>query len=183
MTFWAEISIDQRQPISSLGSKNDRHSDQQEDPTIYLFIRPLTRLSEVEDWLNGEPFFWSLDENGTTQIPESTREQLGLPTLTPCQHAEVDFWSWPKYTYDVVYKWQVAKGFDPSTLDFAHSLGRPLFDSDTPEQSRSEEVVKEESEKPIESESPTTSDFDESFLSRLSKLSWWQAADDIPAFG
>ncbi|KAK7060727.1 hypothetical protein VNI00_000459 [Paramarasmius palmivorus] len=190
MTFLTNIEIDFPLRTDLFGSEADGKND---PTTYYLFIRPLTKLSEVEGWLNGEPFFWSLDENGTTQIPESTREQLALPTVTPSPHesAKVFFHSWPKSTYDAVYKWQVAKGFDPSTLDFAHhSLGKLSFEDDRlAEENQFEEVIKEEPKKPTESESPnivtvtTQSDLDESFLSRLTKLSWWQATEDIPAFG
>ncbi|KAK7060725.1 hypothetical protein VNI00_000456 [Paramarasmius palmivorus] len=148
-------------------------------------LAPLTRLSEVEDWLNSKPFFWSFDENGTTHIPESTCAQLGLPTLTLSEPAGVRFELWPKYTYDAVYKWQVAKGFDPSTLDFARSLGVPIFDDDRlAEESQFKEVVKEEQENPTESESPNTSDVGGSFMSRLttSASRWFQpeAAPGIP---
>ncbi|KAK7060739.1 hypothetical protein VNI00_000471 [Paramarasmius palmivorus] len=97
--------------------------------------------------------------------------ELEKPHVTRC--------SYPKYTYDAIHKWQVAKGFDPSTPDFARSLGYPILERVTPEKSRFEEVAKEE-ELEVNLTSPKKYDFDESFLSRLSKLSWWQATSDIP---
>ncbi|KAK7060722.1 hypothetical protein VNI00_000453 [Paramarasmius palmivorus] len=144
-------------------------------------------MTNVEDWLNSGPFCWSFDENGTTQIPESMCEQLGLPTFTLSSFfpPSVSLYSFSKYTYDAVHKWQVAKKFDPATPDFARSLGFPIFERLRPEKSRFEEIFKVEEHKTLE-DSPSMSDFGGSFLCRLTKSSWWlqvEAAPGIPILG
>ncbi|KAK7060723.1 hypothetical protein VNI00_000454 [Paramarasmius palmivorus] len=168
-------------PTSSPRSKPDNREDGScgtaAKPTVYFFVRPLpVQLSEVKDWLNSEPIFWSFDENGITRIPESTREELGLPDMT-LGDPQVTLRAWPKHHYDAIHKWQITRGFDPSTPDFARSLGIPIFKRVRPEKRQFKEVAKE---KECEAPSPERDELDESFLSRLSKLSWWQAAADIP---
>ena len=54
----------------------------------------------------------------------------GVPEL----NAHVDFrhepyvFTWPSHVYPAIRNWQVARGFDPATADFARSLGHPEFD-------------------------------------------------------
>ncbi|KAK7051658.1 hypothetical protein VNI00_004637 [Paramarasmius palmivorus] len=54
----------------------------------------------------------------------------GVPELAPFirSHRSVNSFSWPSYVYTVIREWQVARGFDPGTADFARSLGYPEFE-------------------------------------------------------
>jgi hypothetical protein len=113
-------------PCSEHSESFDQVDEPDTESPIYLFAQPLpTRLAEVEDWLNSQVFFWSYDENGATQISEYTRRCLGLPKLTLKPH--VFLHSWSKYVYDAIHTWQVARGFDPTTSDFARSLGYSIL--------------------------------------------------------
>ena len=51
--------------------------------------------------------------------------------------------TWPSHVYTAIRNWQVARGFDPTTADFARSCGYPeldiLIDNEAAE-SRFEEV-------------------------------------------
>ncbi|KAF9263802.1 hypothetical protein L218DRAFT_309855, partial [Marasmius fiardii PR-910] len=38
-----------------------------------------------------------------------------------------DQFSWPTRTYKKIYNWQVSRGFDPKTTDFACYLGCPIY--------------------------------------------------------
>ncbi|KAK7021350.1 hypothetical protein VNI00_017453 [Paramarasmius palmivorus] len=215
--FLATLIVDLSVTPDCAGSSCSYHSesfDQVDDPDtkspVYLFVQPPpTRLSEVDAWLNSQVFFWSYDENGTTQITEHIQRCLGLPKLT-LGTPRILLRSWRKYVYDAVYTWQVARGFDPTTSDFARSLGfstyqavsnndlsasREDFNAE-PTMSRIAEalnnVQSDIADSPTliedkESESSSEGDQEpesESFMSKFqSTLSWWQATSDIPAFG
>ncbi|KAK7060716.1 hypothetical protein VNI00_000447 [Paramarasmius palmivorus] len=197
-------------PCSEYNESFDQADEPDTESPVYLFVQaPPTRLSEVDAWLNSQVFFWSYDENGATQIPEHIQRYLGLPKLT-LGTPRILLRSWRKYVYDAVYTWQVARGFDPTTSDFARSLGfstyqavsnndlsasREDFDAE-PTMSRIAEATNkgqlDMADSPTliedkESESSSEGDQEpesESFLYKFqTTLSWWQATSDIPAFG
>uniref|UniRef100_A0A0W0EWR1 Uncharacterized protein n=1 Tax=Moniliophthora roreri TaxID=221103 RepID=A0A0W0EWR1_MONRR len=99
---------------------------------IYLFLRPLpTTISELVTWMNGQPYFWSFDETGRCEMSEEECERWGLPVLTCTTLWKDEFvtlWSWPTSTYTALRNWQEARGFDPTTSDWAQQLGYPEFE-------------------------------------------------------
>ncbi|ESK89794.1 hypothetical protein Moror_16807 [Moniliophthora roreri MCA 2997] len=134
---------------------------------VYLFIRPPPeRLSDLNSWTNDQIYFWSLDENGENRIQEVVCKRLRLPVLN-LYTTKLNLRSWPKYVYDAVQAWQVTRGFDPTTTDFACSLGLPIFE--LVKDSRFEEIASETKEE-----------------SSSSVSSWWSWSavpdSDIPAF-
>ncbi|KAK7021349.1 hypothetical protein VNI00_017452 [Paramarasmius palmivorus] len=197
-------------PCSEYNESFDQADDPDTESPVYLFVQPPpTRLSEVDAWLNSQVFFWSYDENGTTQITEHIQRCLGLPKLT-LNGPQILLRSWRKYVYDAIHKWQVARGFDPTTSDFARSLRysilQPVPNKDVsasredfnaePTMSRIAEALNNgqsdiaDSPTLIEDKEMESSSEDdqepelESFMSKFqSTLSWWQATSDIPAFG
>ncbi|KAK7045526.1 hypothetical protein VNI00_007358 [Paramarasmius palmivorus] len=81
-------------------------------------------MSEVVSWSEGQTHFWSLDENGQSEMTEDELEQWGVPKLAPL----TPFFrviSWDSSIYTTLYDWQIACGFDPNTADFARHLGYP----------------------------------------------------------
>ncbi|KAK1219191.1 hypothetical protein PQX77_018101 [Marasmius sp. AFHP31] len=60
-------------------------------------------------------------------MSEAQHTALGLPCfynyVTPLGP---DYWK--AEIYDLVRQWQVAKGFDPTTTDFARSMGHPIVE-------------------------------------------------------
>ncbi|KAF9256902.1 hypothetical protein L218DRAFT_837518, partial [Marasmius fiardii PR-910] len=72
---------------------------------------------------------WSFDMEGQTFIPKHVCQYLGLPTTGTYPYAA---WSytmfWPTSTYKTIQKWQIDRGFDPKTTDFAQYLQLPLFE-------------------------------------------------------
>ncbi|KAI3621216.1 hypothetical protein WG66_014496 [Moniliophthora roreri] len=94
----------------------------------YLFVRPIPRLSDDEttwrSWAEST-YFWSLDPSGQEEMSESTKVFLGLPSFK----TRIDFRckSWNIETYKVIKRYQGFKGFDPTTTDYARSLGYPLI--------------------------------------------------------
>ena len=81
-------------------------------------------ISELVSWTEGCTYFWSLDENGQSEMTEEEVEQWGVPILTP-RTSYINLISWPSSIYTTLYDWQVACGFDPTTADFARHIGEP----------------------------------------------------------
>ncbi|KAK7036397.1 hypothetical protein VNI00_011594 [Paramarasmius palmivorus] len=121
-----------------------RLCDRGTPPPIYLFLRPLSlmNMSEVISWTSGQTqsHFWSLDEEGRSQLTEQELEQLGVPELRPSTWLHVELISWSNDTYTALRDWQVAHGFDPATTDFTRYLELPELDI-LRRKTRFEEVV------------------------------------------
>ena len=79
-------------------------------------------MSELILWTEGRTHFWSLDENGQSEMTEDELEQWGVPRLVP-YISYIELISWDSSIYTALYDWQVAHGFDPNTADFASHLG------------------------------------------------------------
>ncbi|KAJ8080005.1 hypothetical protein PM082_016831 [Marasmius tenuissimus] len=110
-----------------------RNVDIEFDPPYYLFIIQPPRLPDttpdVAVW-SGAPaeslYYWSADPNGDSRMSDMQCIGLALPCFRPF----VD-WSpvsWKSEVYDFMRQWQVAKGFDPLTTDFARSMRYPVVD-------------------------------------------------------
>ncbi|KAI3602801.1 hypothetical protein WG66_008060 [Moniliophthora roreri] len=99
---------------------------------IYLFLRPFPmKISELVSWMNGHFYFWSFDETGQCEMSEEECGQWGFPVLTCTtwvQNGSANLISWPTSTYTALRDWQKARGFDPTTSDWARELGRPEWD-------------------------------------------------------
>ncbi|KAF9265358.1 hypothetical protein L218DRAFT_833001, partial [Marasmius fiardii PR-910] len=70
---------------------------------------------------------WSSDENGKTCFSNSYCESLGLPTQLRVSSVTSRKFSWPTKIYKTIEKWQIARGFNPTTTQFAHYLGYPVY--------------------------------------------------------
>ncbi|KAK1219298.1 hypothetical protein PQX77_017987 [Marasmius sp. AFHP31] len=100
---------------------------------IYLFVRPLP--FDLDDGRTSSVHFWSFDEDGHSPLSRNLCLDFGLPTTFGISQFS---WScsWSSDAYDSLRQYQILRGFDPSTADFAQSLGfdknifQPLSDSD-----------------------------------------------------
>ncbi|KAL0572518.1 hypothetical protein V5O48_009444 [Marasmius crinis-equi] len=100
-------------------------------PPVYLFIPPFSTST-----------FWSFDPNGQVPILKDLCRYLGLPVRLQLISWE---YSWEAPTFQRLHDYQVARGFDPATTDFAQHLGYPIFDVvDQPLPSRFEELDESE---------------------------------------
>ncbi|KAL0578378.1 hypothetical protein V5O48_003599 [Marasmius crinis-equi] len=93
----------------SLSRSRSKRQRRQEYKTIYLFVRSLPAS-----------VFWSFEEDGRIPIPDDLRKYLGLPTkLLP------EFKTFPFQTkaYKAMRDYQILRGFDPTTADFARHCG------------------------------------------------------------
>uniref|UniRef100_A0A0W0FFL9 Uncharacterized protein n=1 Tax=Moniliophthora roreri TaxID=221103 RepID=A0A0W0FFL9_MONRR len=111
---------------------NAEHPVEETPPApIYLFLHPLpTMISELVSWTERPCYFWSFDETGQSQMSEEECEQWGLPVLTfNIGHpSQVQLFSWPTHVYIALQDWQGARGFDPTTSDWARSMGYPEWE-------------------------------------------------------
>ncbi|KAK7020750.1 hypothetical protein VNI00_017605 [Paramarasmius palmivorus] len=162
-----------------------RLCDGKKPPPIYLFLYPPPGcVSEVKQWLDGDipSHFWSLDETGQSQMSEDECEEWGIPNLTPspakmplCNIGPMLLYS-PPHICEALRDWQTARGYDPSTADYARYMGYPEYEivnepwpgqAKTPESHQTEDQA-EENEKGC-----------------VHKSTWWEAipGSGISAFG
>ncbi|KAG7097611.1 hypothetical protein E1B28_004945 [Marasmius oreades] len=101
-------------PIENSSVKQQRRS---EGPPTYFFLDLLLKAGPVVSFHT-----WSFDENGQTSISHSHCEHLGLPTVLSVKVWSSDTYHWSSTVYKSIHKWQIARGFDPTTTDFARYL-------------------------------------------------------------
>ncbi|KAK1219299.1 hypothetical protein PQX77_017988 [Marasmius sp. AFHP31] len=106
---------------------------QQSRQPIYLFVRPLPFDLHRGD--TSSVHFWSFDEDGQSPLSHNLCLDFGLPTTFDTYQVSESY-SWSNDAYDSLRQYQLLRGFDPSTTDFARSLGydkniyQTLSDSD-----------------------------------------------------
>ncbi|KAF9261832.1 hypothetical protein L218DRAFT_988702 [Marasmius fiardii PR-910] len=124
-------------------SKHKRQRRQLEGP-IYLFLStspsPYTRC-----------YFWSHDPSGQDQLSPDMCRYLGLP-ITLCITAEYSQLFWPTKVYKALHDYQVSRGFDPTTTDFAQFHGLNIFEIVAPENQFQEVDVEEAKNTPHSSQ-------------------------------
>ncbi|ESK86053.1 hypothetical protein Moror_9389 [Moniliophthora roreri MCA 2997] len=158
-----------QRPTASSTSRNCKHSMKETPLTptpIYLFLRPLPMsVSELVSWMEGQPYFWSLDETGQSPMSEEECARWGIPVLTLSTQGYVWLLSWPVHIYTAIRDWQNARGFDPATSAWAQSKHYPEFEI-LGDSGRSKDVVDAREEK-------------------QTSTSWWEAFEGsgISAFG
>ncbi|KAJ8092686.1 hypothetical protein PM082_007015 [Marasmius tenuissimus] len=100
---------------------------------IYLFLRrpPLN----TPECTTSSSHYWSFFESGQPRLPLEACDLLGLPIELRASPSQTSFF-WPTSRYKLIHQYQLYRGFDPATADFArHVYGtpilfRPLDDSD-----------------------------------------------------
>ncbi|KAF9266046.1 hypothetical protein L218DRAFT_92579 [Marasmius fiardii PR-910] len=115
-------------------------------PPIYFFLHAIhlfpTQATE-DSYVSVHS--WSHDENGQTSIPHYHCESLGLPTRLRVEYLFSCQYFWPTETYKTIHNWQIARGFDPITNEFACYCEYPMLQVIPPELSSRFEEVKGES--------------------------------------
>ncbi|KAG7097649.1 hypothetical protein E1B28_004981 [Marasmius oreades] len=116
--------------INLSGSIEDSEQRCSEDTPIYFFLHPPPFTPLLKDGsVTASIHTWSFDEDGKTSISRRHCKYLGLPTELRVNFCwESWTYHWPSETYRSIHKWQIARGFDPTTSDFARYLGYPAWD-------------------------------------------------------
>ncbi|KAK1235528.1 hypothetical protein PQX77_001243 [Marasmius sp. AFHP31] len=94
-------------------------SQQRRQQPIYLFIYP-----PPPDIHNGETsrlHFWSFHEDGQHRLSPELCLNCGLPIVLEVEH--LDDRSLKTNNYKLIRQYQLLRGFDPTTTDFAQHLG------------------------------------------------------------
>ncbi|KAK1230810.1 hypothetical protein PQX77_006082 [Marasmius sp. AFHP31] len=114
-------------------AQSRRNCDYRFDPPYYLFVLPPPQLPDmtpdIVSWILAPAeslYYWSIDHDGNSRISEANHMALGLPCFH--NHSATLPCGWKAEIYDLVRQWQVAKGFDPTTTDFARSMGHPIVE-------------------------------------------------------
>ncbi|KAK1223951.1 hypothetical protein PQX77_013159 [Marasmius sp. AFHP31] len=137
---------------------------------IYLFIRP-AGLPDLEYGNTPSLHYWSFDEAGHSTLSDDLYNDFGLPkTLHFFQYFMSR--SWSNDAYSCSRQYQLLRGFDPSTTDFARSLGydhrlfHPLSNSDRFAQVNQEPPL-EDGASALAAHVPTTEDLITAHPTRL----------------
>ncbi|KAI3618812.1 hypothetical protein WG66_009492 [Moniliophthora roreri] len=88
-------------------------------------------VTEFVWWMDGHFYFWSFDKTGQSRMSREECERWGLPVLTVSAPYQVKkcnplkLHSWSTHIYTTLRDWQKARGFDPTTSDWARDMGLP----------------------------------------------------------
>ncbi|KAK1219271.1 hypothetical protein PQX77_018007 [Marasmius sp. AFHP31] len=126
-----------------------KHQLRQQQP-IFLFIYP-----PPPNHLRGRTsslHHWSFQEDGHSHISPESCCNLGLPVELAYIVYSFHSHSWSTKSYKSLHQYQIARGFDPTTADFARHLGYDTFFQPLNHSDRFEDVQKDQT-----SPSPSTS--------------------------
>ncbi|KAL0567809.1 hypothetical protein V5O48_014185 [Marasmius crinis-equi] len=97
------------------------------EKTIYLFVHPLTPSTPMEDCTTSSLHHWSFDPTGQHPLPAEMCKDLGLPTILNFEVYPPYQYCWNNKAYKWMHEYQLARGFNPKTPDFARHLGFPVY--------------------------------------------------------
>ncbi|KAL0569181.1 hypothetical protein V5O48_012789, partial [Marasmius crinis-equi] len=110
-------------------STSETACQRRREETIYLFVGPLSPFTPTDVCWTSSLHHWSFDPTGQHPLPPKICEELGLPIKL-----FVDVYStyplggrWNNEHYKWMHQYQVARGFDPKTTDFARHLGYRIY--------------------------------------------------------
>ncbi|KAK1234277.1 hypothetical protein PQX77_002523 [Marasmius sp. AFHP31] len=109
--------------LSSFLNDSPNKSRQRCQQPIYLFV-----CSSPPDLRNGEEtsslHFWSFHEGGRHPLSTEVCNNLGLPIALQIAKGSPHSTSWSTKHFKLIHRYQLLRGFDPTTTDFARHLGR-----------------------------------------------------------
>ncbi|KAL0565377.1 hypothetical protein V5O48_016644, partial [Marasmius crinis-equi] len=115
--------------LSLAGELSDSETTRQRrrKKTIYLFLGPLSP-STPSDWCDTSSLhYWSFDPTGQHPLPPKICEHLGLPIELDLYVCSTRRCGWNNEAYKRMHQYQVTRGFDPKTINFARHLGYPIY--------------------------------------------------------
>ncbi|KAJ8087348.1 hypothetical protein PM082_006178 [Marasmius tenuissimus] len=125
-------------------SKSQRRRQQ----TIYLFVHSLPHFwfpTKYKSRRTSLLHFWSFHEDGHSRLTPGSCHDLGLPLQLELYIGGHNYlYSWTTEHYKSIHRYQLARGFDPTTTDFARHLGYVnIFFKPTNDEDRFKEVHEE----------------------------------------
>ncbi|KAK1222546.1 hypothetical protein PQX77_014598, partial [Marasmius sp. AFHP31] len=120
--------------LSGFLSRSTAKQQRQLLQPIYLFVRPLPPIYLAPNnkrWFRYQTsslHYWSFREDGDSPLSHETCHYLGLPTALRLDRRFLPY-SWTTHDYKIIHEYQLLRGFDPRTTDFARHLGlyKPIF--------------------------------------------------------
>ncbi|KAL0565581.1 hypothetical protein V5O48_016442, partial [Marasmius crinis-equi] len=94
---------------------------------IYLFVHPPDLTTSTEYCTTSSFHYWSFDPTGQPPLSTTTCSLLGLPLELYLRVFPPTKSSWTNTAYKRIHDYQIARGFDPTTPDFARSLRYSIF--------------------------------------------------------
>ncbi|KAL0570889.1 hypothetical protein V5O48_011067 [Marasmius crinis-equi] len=130
-----------RPDLSLAGDLSDSEATRQRrwEKPIYLFVGSLSPSTPTEDCTTSSLHHWSFDPTGQHPLPAETCEHLGLPIELSLDVSIPYRCRWNKEAYKWMHQYQLARGFDPKTTDFARHLGYLIYQVQS-DSDRSEDV-------------------------------------------
>ncbi|KAL0571844.1 hypothetical protein V5O48_010112 [Marasmius crinis-equi] len=108
-------------------SKSETTRQRRREKSIYLFVGPLSPSTPTEVCATSLLHYWSFDPTGQHPLPAEMCEDLGLPIQLSFYVFLRYQWFWKNEAYKWMHQYQVSRGFDPKTTDFARHLGYPIY--------------------------------------------------------
>ncbi|KAK1225682.1 hypothetical protein PQX77_011365 [Marasmius sp. AFHP31] len=120
--------------LDSYLNASPNKSRQRRQQPIYFFVRspPLDLLDSKE---TSSLHFWSFHEDGRHPLSTEVCNNLGLPIALEFKNFFRPY-SWLTEHFKLIHRYQLLRGFDPTTTDFARHLGhnehlfQPISNSD-----------------------------------------------------
>ncbi|KAF9263830.1 hypothetical protein L218DRAFT_958973 [Marasmius fiardii PR-910] len=115
--------------IGRFDCSHDKLQQHENLQSFHLFIPPIPPFPLLENTYVSGWHYWSFDPSGQTSISEDKCRKLGLPTQLFLDTCSVYQNHYSTETYKTLHRWQVERGFDPKTTDFARYLypSKPLW--------------------------------------------------------
>ncbi|KAJ8080348.1 hypothetical protein PM082_017181 [Marasmius tenuissimus] len=116
---------------------NERAAQRRFQRPIYLFVG--SRPPGMHICKTSSVHHWSFCEDGHPPLSHEVCRDLGFPVELTFSYKGYISRYWPNDSYKYAHQYQILRGFDPNTTDFARHLGfesdfQPLSDSDRFEQ-------------------------------------------------
>ncbi|KAL0569654.1 hypothetical protein V5O48_012309 [Marasmius crinis-equi] len=108
-------------------STSETTRQRRREKTIYLFFRPLSPSTPMKDCKTSSLHYWSFDPTGQHPLPPKICEELGLPVELSLECQVPWQLRWNNEHYKRMHQYQLARGFDPKTTEFARHLGYPIY--------------------------------------------------------
>ncbi|KAJ8085687.1 hypothetical protein PM082_004505 [Marasmius tenuissimus] len=103
-------------------SDSEAEAERRSKQPLYFFVRsPPPGLPSRE---TSSLHYWSKHEDSLkARLSFDECRNLGLPTTLGLENNGTNSFSWPTEIYQLLYQYQLLRGFEPKTTDFARHLG------------------------------------------------------------
>ncbi|KAK1229426.1 hypothetical protein PQX77_007523 [Marasmius sp. AFHP31] len=99
--------------------------EQRSQQPIYLFVcQPPSDLSNCR---TSSLHHWSFHKDGRSPLSHEACRSLGLPIKLVFRHLDPNYFAASDNAYRCLHQYQLNRGFDPSTADFARHLGHDII--------------------------------------------------------